>query len=421
MSSSIRNRGSNIVLQDRIGSSTASLNLNSTTKDVELNTAAGSGLKLDTLAMGAVRINQLTTDMLTALDTKIPTEKAVVDYVAAHGGGGGIVCPLELIPAGPVPYTLKIAFDAANFATEHVSATGDMTIDCTGNDLNVHSSDRFHVLNVTPSTDFTTGAMVVDGGIAAAAASTVSNLLINTATLPQLTIANDAGLVNKTEFSTSAAGDLTINTSGTTINTHATDLIRILNDTESTNSTNGACVITGGLGVRKRLNLGSTLSFSGVEKRLDLLAAAVRGPADAPSPKITSTYWNGWEFNAVDSRYLYGACPVPKNLNITYGVQFEIMFCGDNATAGNVLWQHSTKAFTAGDTPNSANDNTTLATVPAASIGKLIRLVVRTGAVLESSDMMFFRIYRDGANANDTYPGSAILVEWRMIYSQTTL
>jgi hypothetical protein len=63
---------------------------------------------------------------------------------------------------------LKIYYDYQNNTTLTVSNTGDITIDSSGNDINMHSTDAVHVLNTTASTSTTTGALIASGGIGVA-------------------------------------------------------------------------------------------------------------------------------------------------------------------------------------------------------------------------------------------------------------
>jgi len=53
----------------------------------------------------------------------------------------------------------------ANKATMYVDSLGDMTIDCQGDDLNFHSSDSIHFLNVDDSTLPTNGSVTISGGL----------------------------------------------------------------------------------------------------------------------------------------------------------------------------------------------------------------------------------------------------------------
>lgn len=55
-----------------------------------------------------------------------------------------------------------------NYATLQTSAAGDLTLNATGNDINLHSTDTVHVLNTTVSTSTTTGALIVSGGVGVA-------------------------------------------------------------------------------------------------------------------------------------------------------------------------------------------------------------------------------------------------------------
>ena len=63
---------------------------------------------------------------------------------------------------------LSLNYDSTNKTTFDVSSGGDLTIDCSGNDLNLASTDVVRVLNTTASISTTTGALVVSGGLGVA-------------------------------------------------------------------------------------------------------------------------------------------------------------------------------------------------------------------------------------------------------------
>lgn len=60
---------------------------------------------------------------------------------------------------------LTLGYDGSSKVTFDVSSGGDLTIDASGNDLNLASTDKVHVLNATSSTSTSTGALLVSGGI----------------------------------------------------------------------------------------------------------------------------------------------------------------------------------------------------------------------------------------------------------------
>lgn len=62
-------------------------------------------------------------------------------------------------------FVVKNASDLAKTCTISVDSNGDATIDASGNDLNLSSTDMVHVLNATNSSSRTTGALVVSGGL----------------------------------------------------------------------------------------------------------------------------------------------------------------------------------------------------------------------------------------------------------------
>lgn len=93
-------------------------------------------------------------------------------------------------------------------------STGDLTINCSGNDLNLHSTDKIHVLNTTDSTSLTTGALTVSGGIGCESGVWSAGLRVINTVGPQLTVTHSVGnLVNETVDS---SGNLTVASSGPT-------------------------------------------------------------------------------------------------------------------------------------------------------------------------------------------------------------
>jgi hypothetical protein len=142
---------------------------------------------------------------------------------------------------------LIINYGGGNNTSFAVSATGDMTIDCSGNDLNFASTDMVHVLNTTASTSPTTGAFVVSGGVGIQGSINASGVMtIVGTTAPQFTVKYDNS--NVTTFGVSSVGDMSIDCSGDDINFASSDMVHVLNTTATTSPTTGALVVSGGIG-----------------------------------------------------------------------------------------------------------------------------------------------------------------------------
>lgn len=59
---------------------------------------------------------------------------------------------------------LKLAYDNSNYTTINTDSIGDLTVNASGNDIYLHSTDAVHVSNTTGSTSTSTGALQVSGG-----------------------------------------------------------------------------------------------------------------------------------------------------------------------------------------------------------------------------------------------------------------
>lgn len=96
----------------------------------------------------------------------------------------------------------------------NLTGAGDMTINCTGNDLNFHSTDQVHVLNSTASTSKTTGALTVSGGAGINGNITANQLVLDGSSNPKMTLTSPTGT---TTFTQQSGGQLTIYTTSTTV------------------------------------------------------------------------------------------------------------------------------------------------------------------------------------------------------------
>jgi hypothetical protein len=154
--------------------------------------------------------------------------------------------------------TSLVLNNGAETGTISLDAGGDLTIDASGNDVNIDSSDVLNVLNTTQSTSSTTGGLVVSGGIGVDKSVTVGDTVntLNLSVTGTTTLGTSLVLNNGVETGTislDAGGDLTINASGNDVNIDSTDVLKVLNTTESSSKTTGGLVVSGGVGVAKRL------------------------------------------------------------------------------------------------------------------------------------------------------------------------
>jgi hypothetical protein len=211
----------------------------------------------------------------------------------------------------PTSHTMRLAYDPTNYADFDISASGDLTINCIGNDMNLHSSDRLHVLNSSNCTGAGTGALQVEGGLYVAADEYVDDIfgdelnfndmlvtgsnpfIRSTSTTQKLTIhagnspfnsANGAGIVIgptttdgfldlfaaryddiRCYAGTTASLPLAFKIGSTTIDFGINHLVHSYNITEATTYTNASFVLDGGLGVAKDIRCHGTIygTFSG--------------------------------------------------------------------------------------------------------------------------------------------------------------
>lgn len=175
------------------------------------------------------------------------------------------------------------------------SSTGDMTINCSGNDLNFHSTDSIHVLNTIDASSTSTGAFQVLGGAGIAKKLYVGgNLSSNTHTImspngllsgsvsvldgvgdlilnpsagsvvrsnTQLWALSTSGsqviagydAVNYGYLSTNSSGNMRIQSSGSNISIGSVNAFQVLNTVNATSTSTGALTVDGGVGVAKDL------------------------------------------------------------------------------------------------------------------------------------------------------------------------
>ena len=185
---------------------------------------------------------------------------------------------------------LTLGYDAPDNVIFTVSSVGDLTVDCSGNDWYWANTDIVHIQSTTTPTDTLTGSLTVSGGIgvgkdvyvggvvqiknATPATNTLTGALvvsggasIGTAlyvggktsiistTSPQLTLGYDA--TDNVIFTVSSVGDLTVDCSGNDWYWANTDIVHIQSTANSTSTSNGALIVSGGVGMGGDLNVRS--------------------------------------------------------------------------------------------------------------------------------------------------------------------
>jgi hypothetical protein len=196
-----------------------------------------------------------------------------------------------------------LIYDAANTATFAISATGDLTIDASGNDVNFAATDIVHVLNTTASTTAATGALVIAGGLGVGGAENIGGTLTvhsttgsSSSTTGALIVDGGLGVAQNahvgaylmadgTEDSTNLTTGAIQCLGGLAVTKRATigTILAVNGTTESTTTGTGAVIITGGLGVGKNANIGGDLDVIGTitENGVDVATFGGRVTADA--------------------------------------------------------------------------------------------------------------------------------------------
>lgn len=97
-------------------------------------------------------------------DQIIPYRNSYIEFGPCRFRGNNVQNGIFSIinTAGP---QLRVQYDATHYAWINSLASGDATLGTTGTNLNIDSSNIFHVLNTTNSTSQTTGAAVIAGGL----------------------------------------------------------------------------------------------------------------------------------------------------------------------------------------------------------------------------------------------------------------
>jgi hypothetical protein len=128
---------------------------------------------------------------------------------------------------------------------------GDLHIDTSGNDINIHNTDTVRILNTADSTSISTGSMVVSGGMGV---SKMSHML-------ELTVNNGGGLTDSTSGALRVLGGASIQNGFSAVGfSKFYDVVNSYLTDDSTSTSTGALQVAGGVGIAKNLYVGGTLS-----------------------------------------------------------------------------------------------------------------------------------------------------------------
>jgi hypothetical protein len=415
------------------------------------------------------KISTAAASPLNVLDTTAASSTTTGALIISGGVGiagntyiGGNVYAVEGLFTRVGGAQLQLTYNGSNYAVFTVGATGDLTIDTTGNDLNFHSTDSIHVLNTTASTSTITGALVTSGGIGCADGMYMGGNLVNQATTASTTYATGAvvtsgglgvaGAVNTNSTLTSAgvitgyqlkgsnsatsqllleygvgvnasltadsSGYLDILASGNRIQTNAACDMRVLNTTDSTSTTTGALIVTGGIGCAKNVTC-DTIRWTGVTKLKTIQWQLIDG-VDAPAFEL---YGGGalpaYTYTPIANLALFSTVQLPLDRLINGSVSVRIHWFPETGTAGDVLWRliyriteegsaHSTSGITV-DQLIAGPGTTYEDTVTTFSLS--------TGALASANAVVQMSLSRMGADATDTYAYNAYLVNAELQYT----
>jgi len=236
--------------------------------------------------------------------------------------------------------------------TDTVTITGDLTVgvDDTGHDVKFFGATASHYLlwdesgddlvlagststlsidSTVDSSSTTTGSFHTDGGVGIAKKLYVGTIL-NNATAANLATSSGVTTIGSSNALTiSAAGVLTVNSA-----------------TDASSSTSGSTIIDGGVGIAKKLYVGTDLDVDGTAN-LDVVD--IDGAVDMAS---TLTLAGNADFNGdldVDGTTNLDAVDIDGNVQLdatfTVGVDdtgYDVKFFGATATNGYMLWDEST-------------------------------------------------------------------------------
>jgi len=350
----------------------------------------------------------------------------------------------ESVDIGSANNQLVLRYTTSNvYSRFAVNSSGDMTIDCTGDDLNLASTDTIHILNTSQSSDTLTGALLISGGVAIAKKLNVGENTIITYTLgPQLSLNYDA--TNKALFEVNGAGDMTIDCSGNNLNFVSSDVVTVYNTTQSisditggfqvrggvgcvgniyagglikasittqsTDTYTGSLICAGGAGIAKDIYCGGNMYFTGTVYK------EYQGQVTTPaSGGATLTLGSGsfvqfWSFSGTVDQSVYCNFDVPHDYKLGSAVSLHIHYVNSTATAGDVIWSF---AYTVCEPNGVLDESGTIGTKTVANSATLDLLNVveivsipMTG-ITQYGTIIACKVGRNGSS--DSYAGTSKL------------
>ena len=196
---------------------------------------------------------------------------------------GGVAINKTLVTC--YPHGVRFATSTGNVAQVYMGCHNTITEELTiGNTqpsgyVAINTTGKTLIVNTTDSTSISTGSFIVNGGVGIAKSlfvGTEINLSNNSGSRLKLNSTSNVFFIGAVP--SDGAGDFHIwdNTSGGRVqgfyrssNTlsfgylNATSIITIVGTTDSTLTTNGSLVISGGVGIAKNLNVGGAITCSG--------------------------------------------------------------------------------------------------------------------------------------------------------------
>lgn len=195
---------------------------------------------------------------------------------------------------------IKEKLYVANNITTNGSILADTIAKNVGTALNISADTPISVLNTTQSSDTLTGACIIDGGV-----------------VIKKNVFNSGAYVNNSNINSSnvASGSILLQgTSGMGVggNINHGGIFKNINTTESTSSSTGSCILSGGVGIAKNLYVGGSTNVA-----TDMTITGTL---------TSSSLLNGQQINAqsttqstdiyTGSLRCFGGCGIQKNCNI---------------------------------------------------------------------------------------------------------
>jgi len=389
---------------------------------------------------------QGTNDVLSAYTSKVvaePTTESTTTSTGAFVTNGGVGIAKNLNVGGTASITnttaqLKLAYDATHSTSFAVDASGNLTINSTGNVTSFDATDQVKVLNTTNSTTGSTGALILKGGIGATITGG-SAITVDATTGGALQITGSdtwnttAFTVQNTSTGSTKAYQMFITGStntagasklvmydtitGSTYNTiwdSPNKSFKQYYDTDSTSTTTGGAVFYGGVGIAKSVYLGGDII-----KTVPKLENANCDIITQSSIIGYDTIYASYGLRDDNSDYIVGQVDLPHsfcrtNATSTYNVIIpQIHFSLSNATAGNIefLCQFKVSGVAGAEIWTTTNEDSFIFAAP--GDGTYVKLFTQLFQTFDFTNYMdpavlMIRVRRIATvgNANDTYAGN---------------